>query len=63
MLEWITPRGQPLNPSLARNVKIDRGYHHERTGALLCPAGLDWSNAAYELIFVYYYTLTHILQD
>jgi hypothetical protein len=23
---------------------VDRGFHHERTGALLCPAGLDWSN-------------------
>jgi hypothetical protein len=44
VLDWITPRGQPLNPSLARNVKTDRGFHHERTGALLCPAGLDWSN-------------------
>jgi len=45
VLDWITPRGQPLNPPLARNVKIDRGFHHERTGALLCPAGIDWSNA------------------
>jgi hypothetical protein len=44
ILDWITPRGQPLNPPLSRNVKIDRGFHHERTGALLCPAGLDWSN-------------------
>jgi hypothetical protein len=44
ILDWITPRGQPLIPPLARNVKIDRGFHHERTGALLCPAGLDWSN-------------------
>jgi hypothetical protein len=44
ILDWITPRGQPLNPSLSRNVKIDRGFHHERTGALLCPVGLDWSN-------------------
>jgi hypothetical protein len=33
-----------LNPPLARNVKIDRGFHHDRTGALLCPAGLDWAN-------------------
>lgn len=47
ILDWITPRGQPLNPPLARNVKVDRGFHHERTGALLCPAGLDWSNAEY----------------
>jgi hypothetical protein len=44
VLDWITPIGQALNPSLARNVKSDRGFHHERTGALLCPADLDWSN-------------------
>lgn len=44
VLDWITPRGQPLNPPLARNVKTDRGFHHKRTGALLCPAGLDWCN-------------------
>jgi hypothetical protein len=44
ILDWITPRGQPLNPPLARNVKIDRGFNHERTGALLCPVGLDWVN-------------------
>lgn len=44
VLEWITPRGQPLNPPLTRNVKSDRGFHHERTGALLCPTGLDWAN-------------------
>jgi hypothetical protein len=44
ILDWITPRGQSLNPPLARNVKMDRGFHHDRTGALLCPAGLDWSN-------------------
>jgi hypothetical protein len=45
IIDWITPRGQNLNPPLARNIKIDRGFHHERTGALLCPAGMDWSNA------------------
>jgi hypothetical protein len=45
ILDWITPRGQPLNPPLSRNVKSDRGFHHERTGALLCPGGLDWSNS------------------
>ncbi|KAG1748532.1 hypothetical protein EDD22DRAFT_981885 [Suillus occidentalis] len=44
VLDWITPKGQSLVPSLSRNVKIDRGFHHERTGALLCPAGLDWSH-------------------
>ncbi|KAG2741807.1 hypothetical protein P692DRAFT_20751236, partial [Suillus brevipes Sb2] len=45
VLDWITPKGQNLIPPLARNVKVDRGFHHERTGALLCPAGLDWSNS------------------
>lgn len=44
VLDWITPRGQLLNPPLARNVKADRGFFHERTGALLCPAGLDWTS-------------------
>jgi hypothetical protein len=42
--DWITPRGQQLNPPLARNIKTDRGFHHERTGALLCSADLDWSD-------------------
>ncbi|KAI0055466.1 hypothetical protein BV25DRAFT_1873121 [Artomyces pyxidatus] len=45
VLEWITPLGQHLSPPLSRNVKMDRGYHHERTGQLLCPAGLDWNDA------------------
>ncbi|KAG1891645.1 uncharacterized protein F5891DRAFT_1131548 [Suillus fuscotomentosus] len=44
VLEWLVPRGQPLIPPLARNIKSDRGFNHEVTGALLCPAGLDWSN-------------------
>ena len=44
VLDWITLKGQSLVPPLARNMKVDRGYNHERTGALLCPAGLDWSN-------------------
>jgi hypothetical protein len=42
-----------LNPPLLRNVKADRGFHHERTGALLCPTGLDWSNPEYVPAFVY----------
>jgi len=44
ILDWIVPRGQALNPPIARNVKADRGFHHEKTGFLLCPAGLDWSD-------------------
>ncbi|KIJ09521.1 hypothetical protein PAXINDRAFT_17395 [Paxillus involutus ATCC 200175] len=33
-----------LEPPHPRNVKSGRGFNHERTGALLCPAGLDWAN-------------------
>ncbi|KIJ12184.1 hypothetical protein PAXINDRAFT_83251, partial [Paxillus involutus ATCC 200175] len=45
IIDWITPKGQSLNPHIPRNVKLGRGFNHERTGALLCPAGLDWSNS------------------
>lgn len=44
ILDWIVPHGQSLHPPIARNVKIDRGFHHERTGALLCPADMDWTD-------------------
>lgn len=44
ILDWIGTRGVPMVPPLARNVKTDRGFHHEITGALLCPAGVDWHN-------------------
>ncbi|KAH6902506.1 hypothetical protein BKA70DRAFT_1112837 [Coprinopsis sp. MPI-PUGE-AT-0042] len=43
VLDWIIPPGQPLNPPLSRNVKMDRGFSHPRTGQLLCPAELDWN--------------------
>ncbi|KIJ59841.1 hypothetical protein HYDPIDRAFT_32833 [Hydnomerulius pinastri MD-312] len=45
VIDWITPKGQTLNPHIPRNVKSGRGFNHERTGALLCPAGLDWANS------------------
>jgi hypothetical protein len=45
ILDWIAPPGETLSPPLARNIKCDRGYHHERTGALLCPTGFDWACA------------------
>ena len=41
VLDWITPRGMPLVPSLCRNIKMNRSFHHPVTGGLLCPAGLD----------------------
>ncbi|KAG2135057.1 hypothetical protein BD769DRAFT_1665012 [Suillus cothurnatus] len=44
VLEWLVPKGQAVIPPLARNIKSDCGFNHEVTGALLCPAGLDWSN-------------------
>jgi hypothetical protein len=44
VLEWIAPKGQALNPPLSQNVKLDRGFNHERTGPLLCPVNLDWSD-------------------
>jgi hypothetical protein len=46
VLEWLVPRGQVVIPPLSRNIKSDRGFNHEVTGALLCPAGLDWSDTA-----------------
>ena len=44
ILDWIVPPGEPLIPPIARNVKADRGFNHEKTGFLLCPAGLDWAD-------------------
>jgi hypothetical protein len=61
VLDWITPRGQALNPSLSRHVKSDRGFHHERTGALLCPGGLDWSNSEYVFSVLFSGHKTHVM--
>ena len=47
IVDWITPKGQSLNPHIPRNAKPGRGFNHKRTGALLCPAGLDWNNTEY----------------
>ena len=44
IIDWITPKGQMLNPHIPWNAKSRRDFNHERTGALLCPAGLDWNN-------------------
>ncbi|KAG6904896.1 hypothetical protein DXG01_006417 [Tephrocybe rancida] len=44
IVDWIAPPGEELTPRLARNIKADRGFHHPRTGALLCPVDLDWSD-------------------
>lgn len=47
IIDWITPKGQSLSPHIPRNVKAGRGFQHERTGALLCPAGYEWQNTEY----------------
>ncbi|KAH6894924.1 hypothetical protein BKA70DRAFT_1439093 [Coprinopsis sp. MPI-PUGE-AT-0042] len=45
IVDWITPPdGQPLNPLIARNVKMDRGFLHPQTGFLLCPVDLNWQD-------------------
>ncbi|KAG6371375.1 hypothetical protein JVT61DRAFT_9587 [Boletus reticuloceps] len=45
IIDWITLKGQMLNPHIPHHAKSARGFNHKRTGALLCPAGYDWSNA------------------
>ncbi|KAG2739370.1 hypothetical protein P692DRAFT_20881875 [Suillus brevipes Sb2] len=45
ILDWIALKGQAIQPPLHRNSKIDRGFNHELTGSLLCPAGLDWNDS------------------
>ncbi|KAG1893253.1 uncharacterized protein F5891DRAFT_1131324 [Suillus fuscotomentosus] len=44
VLDWVTPKGEAIQPPLHCNSKIDRGFNHPLTGSLLCPAGLDWNN-------------------
>ncbi|KIK17523.1 hypothetical protein PISMIDRAFT_111182, partial [Pisolithus microcarpus 441] len=44
IIDWITPKGQALIPHIPRNAKMGRGFHHECTSALLCPAGYEWAN-------------------
>jgi hypothetical protein len=51
LLDWISPKGEAIQPPLHRNSKIDCGFNHELTGSLLCPAGLDWNNPQYDPIF------------
>ena len=41
ILEWITPKGQSLNPPLYWNQKVNRGFHHKQTGVLLYPVDED----------------------
>ncbi|KAG2093353.1 uncharacterized protein F5147DRAFT_747948 [Suillus discolor] len=47
VLDSISPKGAAIQPPLHRNSKIDRGFNHELSGSLLCPAKLDWKDAEY----------------
>ena len=47
VIDWITPKGQSLNPHILRNAKAGCGFNHECTGTLLCPTGLDWAHPEY----------------
>ncbi|KAG1861371.1 hypothetical protein C8R48DRAFT_748358 [Suillus tomentosus] len=49
ILDWIAPKGAAIQPPLHRNSKIDRGFNHELTGSLLCPAGLNWNDSDGEM--------------
>ncbi|TEB18341.1 hypothetical protein FA13DRAFT_1758706 [Coprinellus micaceus] len=45
IIDWLVePGGPPLSPQLSRNVKINRGFNHDRTGFLLCPPDLKWND-------------------
>ena len=61
--DTCTPHGQPLNPPLAHNIKTDQGFCHERTGALLCPIGLDWNNSESVSTLVHDHLHFNIPQD
>jgi len=46
VIDWIAPRDGVLRPSISRNIKTNRGFHHPVTGSFLCPAGLDWNDSS-----------------
>ncbi|TFK21027.1 hypothetical protein FA15DRAFT_682285 [Coprinopsis marcescibilis] len=44
IVAWITPPNANLVPPLKGNVKTDRGFYHDMTGKLLCPATMNWED-------------------
>ncbi|KAI0316676.1 hypothetical protein OF83DRAFT_1125473 [Amylostereum chailletii] len=44
ILCWIGRPGEPLDPTLRRDVKTNRGFRSDSTGRLLCPSHMDWSD-------------------
>lgn len=59
VVDWVTPAGENLVPPLSRRHKNDRGFHHEATGALLCPANLSWADPVCALSSIYTRLLAH----
>jgi len=68
VLDWIFPIPRdkttltdlpPNTPSmpkptpLLQNVKTNQGFYHPVTGALLCPAGFNYKDAAWVLYVIY----------
>lgn len=51
ILDWISLKGEAIQPPLHRNSKIDHGFNHELTGSPLCPAGLDCNDPQYVALF------------
>ncbi|KAJ3514482.1 hypothetical protein NMY22_g14718 [Coprinellus aureogranulatus] len=48
VIDWIAPAsGEPIHPHIPKHSKVDRGFNHDITGALLCPTSLDWSKEEY----------------
>jgi hypothetical protein len=43
-ISFLWGQSQSLHLPLACNIKMNQGSHHDLTGALLCPAGMDWAN-------------------
>ncbi|RXW16683.1 hypothetical protein EST38_g9172 [Candolleomyces aberdarensis] len=44
IVDWVTPVGGILVPTLGRNQKESRGFRHDATGKYLCPTDYDWNN-------------------
>ena len=44
------PPGQVITPPLNCKMKFDHGFHHETTGSLLCPAGVNWDDPEWVLV-------------
>ncbi|KAJ3529264.1 hypothetical protein NMY22_g9063 [Coprinellus aureogranulatus] len=44
VVDWITPEGGSLKPTINRNSKNGRGFQHQVTGRYLCPTDYNWDD-------------------